>query len=72
MIRFASCFMMDKSYGWGTFPRWRTGLGYHIFLGPLILEYPPWGFSPDYSVTPIGSYWRGVCGVQYASGEGIT
>jgi hypothetical protein len=52
MIRFASCSKIDKAYEWGTFPRCRARLGYHIVLGPLILKYPPWGFTPHYSVNP--------------------
>jgi len=52
MIRFASCSKIDKAHEWGTFPRCRARLGYHIVLGPLILKYPPWGFTPHYSVNP--------------------
>jgi hypothetical protein len=54
MIMFASCSKIDKAHEWGTFPRCRAGLGYHIVLGPLILKYPPWGFTPHYSVNPNG------------------
>jgi hypothetical protein len=52
MIRFASCSKIDKAHEWGTFPGCRARLGYHIVLGPLILKYPPWGFTPHYSVNP--------------------
>ncbi len=52
MIRFASCSKIDKAHEWGTFPRCRARLGYHIVLGPLMVKYPPWGFTPHYSVNP--------------------
>jgi len=52
MIRFASGSKIEKAHEWGTFPRCRARLGYHIVLGPLILKYPPWGFTPHYSVNP--------------------
>jgi hypothetical protein len=54
MIRLASCSKIDKAHEWGTFPRCRAGFGYHFVLGPLILKYPAWGFTPHYSVNPNG------------------
>jgi hypothetical protein len=39
MINYASCFMIGKAHGWGTFPKWRVKL---LILGPfLILRVPP-------------------------------
>jgi hypothetical protein len=34
MINFASCFMLGKAHGWGTFPKCEVGLAYHLVLGP--------------------------------------
>jgi len=38
MISFASCFMIGKADGWGTFPKCRAKLSYCLILGPLFWE----------------------------------
>jgi hypothetical protein len=40
MIKFASCFMVGKAHGWGTFPKWEDGLGYCLIRDPLFRECP--------------------------------
>jgi hypothetical protein len=53
MINFASCFTIGKAHGWGTFPKCRSGLGYHLILGPLFWECPhPRSFTLHLS--PVG------------------
>jgi len=38
MINFASCFMIGKADGWGTFPKCRAKLSYCLILGPLFWD----------------------------------
>jgi len=40
------CFTVDKIIGWGTFPKCRAGLVYHLALGPLFWECTPSGALP--------------------------